>query len=232
MKKQLKIAWMFHSDHVLRTLVTEFLFSLVGIVVSLLVIFLEDDTTAWISGASVMALVGLTLVSVFSAITYQQEFTQALSMSRTRKEFMTNYALFTVVRVFLGYALVLVIYAAERSIYPQVFSLPEASEVMRFWVDWPFILVYIISVATLSMFVGALISRFGKKCTVVLYLLWVGLCMSTSRIIEMVEAAQTGSGPLAWVLTVPTVVWIGAGAAALTAMVYGIIHMGMKQMVK
>lgn len=232
MKKQLKMAWKFHSDSVIGSLVLEFVFSLVGVVVSLLVIFSEDAATAWISGASAMALAGLTFMSLFSAITYQQEFMQALSMGRTRKEFMTYYALYTIIRVVLGYVLVLVIYAVEKSIYPQIFSLPESAEVTRFWVDWPFILVYIICAAVLSMLVGALISRFGKKCMAVLYFLWIGLCISTGRIIEMVEAAQTGSGALAWALTVPAVAWISAGAAALVAMVYGIIHMGMKQMVK
>lgn len=232
MKKQLKMAWKFHSDSIIGTLVLEWVFGLIGVAVSLLVIFSEDDATEWICGTSLMAVVGLTFTSVFFAITYQQGFMQALSMGRTRKEFMTHYALFTIVRVFLGYVLVLVIYGVEQSLYPQMFSLPESAEVTRFWVDWRFILGYIISVAVLSMFVGALIGRFGKKCTLVLYFPWVGMCMSTGRIIEMVEAALSGSGPLAWVFAVPAAVWIGLGAAALAAMGYGIIRMGMKQMVK
>ena len=75
-------------------------------------------------------------------------------------------------------------------------------------------------------------STFLLIYAIVLYFLWMGVCMNTSRIVEMVEAAQTGSGPLAWALTVPAVVWISVGSAALAAMVYGIVHMGMKQMVR
>lgn len=232
MKEQIKFMVKFHSNSLIGSLVLELAFGLVGVAVSLLVIFSEDAVTEWICGASLMAVVGLTFISVFSTISYQQGFMQALSMGRTRKEFMTCYALYAIVWVVLGYALVLVIYGVEQSLYPQMFSLPESAEVTRFWVDWRFILGYIISVVVLSMFVGALIGRFGKKCTLVLYFLWVGLCMSTGRIIDMMEAALSGSGPLAWVFAVPAAVWIGLGAAALAAMVSGIWRMGMKQMVR
>ncbi len=233
MNKRLKTVLKLHGDSVIGYLVAESVFGLVGVVISMLVIFSEEAATAWISGASLMALVGLTFTSLLSvAAVYRQEFVRALSMGRTRKEFMSYYALCTIVRTLLGYALVLVIYAVERSIYPRIFSLPESAEMTHFWVNWPFVLVYIISMAVVSMFIGTLISRFGKKCAVALYFLWVGLCMNTSRIIEMVEAAQTGSGPLAWAPTVPVVVWISVGSAALAAMAYGIVHMGMKQMVR
>lgn len=232
MNKHMKMALKLHSDSLIGYLAAESVFGLGGVAVSMLVIFSEEAATAWISGASLMALVGLTFTSLIRAVTYRQEFERMLSMGRTRKEFMSYYALRTIIWVFLGYALVLVIYAVEQSIYPRIFSLPESAEMTHFWVNWPFVLVYMTSMVVLSMFVGTLIGRFGKKCAIVLYFLWMGVCMNTSRIVEMVEAAQTGSGPLAWALTVPAVVWISVGSAALAAMVYGIVHMGMKQMVR
>ncbi len=231
-KNPLAMAMKFHGDSLIGMLALEFLFGLFGIGISLLIYYLDNAEAEWLSGSSLMAVFGVAFLTVFSAVSYRQEFIRALSMSRTRKEFMLGYAFRMVLQLALGYVLVLAFYAVDQYFFLRVLSLPKSAEITHFWIDWEFALIMIPCVTILTMFLGALIDRFGRKIMMILYFPFIALCSSTGRITDLLEAATAGNGPLAWVMAIPAAVWIGLGIAALAAMVYGILRMGMKQMVQ
>ena len=148
----------------------------------------------------------------------------ALSMGRTRKEFLISYAVRTLLMLVLGYGLMLVLYRVELTIGSRLFAAWPLEGDPVFLMDWWFIVPVLSGAVLLSMFLGSLYSYFGKKALAPLWFVWMAVCMLGPKLAHEENA---------WIIAlVPAPVWAGLGIAVVAAMAVTVLILGKKQMVK
>lgn len=188
------------------------------------VMFLDDDPGTWFCVGSFLAMVVLMIYGIFSGFGYCQEFMLALSMGRTRGEFMVSYALRTLLTMGVGYAVLMGLAKLELTVGSDLFAAYPLEGEMTFLMDWRFAVAAILGVTALSMFIGALYSFFGKKALAPLYFIWMALCILGPRLTHEENLAVLG------VISAP--VWAVIGIAAVAAMAVTTVALGRKQMVR
>lgn len=188
------------------------------------IMFTLDDPESWVTMGTFGALFGLIFYVIFYFIRYSQQFLLALSMGRTRNEFLFSYAVRSLLYLALGYGLVLVLYRVELAVGTKLFA-PWPLEVdPTFLLDWRIVTAVLFGTVILSMFIGTLYSYFGKKVLAPLWFAWMAVCLGGPRL------AHEGYEWI-WKL-LPNAAWIGLGIGVVVAMVATIIILGRKQMVK
>ena len=202
---------------------------LLGVGLCCLIMFTEDDPGSWVTFGTFMAWLSLIFFAVMNFAKYYQEFMLALSMGRTRGAFLFSYALRTLLMLALGYGLVLVLYRVELAVGSKLFAPWPLEMGFEFMTDWRMIAIGLPVMVIVAMFIGSLYSWFGKKVLVVLWVVWMALCLVAPRLTETEESADAVARVLR---LVPEWGWIAAGVAALAAMVATVIVLGKKQMVK
>lgn len=237
MVKQLIGSIQMHMKNMLSSVA---LFAGCGILGTLLmsIIFWTDKTeTSWFCLGTLVALVVMVFSSIWSFLSYHQEFMLALSMGQTRREFMITYALRQILWVITAYVAILLMHQLEQLYYRVAFAEKEQAFALSFLTDWRFVVPVMPALSLLTMFLGSLYSRFGKKFGLVMYFVWMGSCILLPRFInhwkEYTGPFHEGIGAFAaWIFAVPPVAWTVAGLLAVLAMAVTIIHFGMKQMVR
>ncbi|MGN0365934.1 MAG: hypothetical protein ACI4E5_08375 [Suilimivivens sp.] len=211
-------------------------FFLLGVLMVCAILGLEDTAVSWVSLGTLMGMIGVVTFSAICILSFCQDFMLALSMGMTRREFMITYALEQLVLILLAYIGLLLGALLESAIYPVMF--PKAFEkfsILSYLTDWKIVVPSVLAFVLLPMFFGTLYSRFGKKFGVILYIIWMVLCLLGARVGDLASAAgvpsQVGNMP-GWLTTIPIIGWVIVGAIAAIAMIFTIIHLGMKQMVK
>lgn len=150
---------------------------IVGMVYDFLVSMGDDET---VQIGMVMALIVYVIFDIIcEGITFGQHFTLCLQMGVTRKNFLSSYVVFKVIKNMLALSIIAILGAVERFVsknlvskllrvrfvdaYSQVFSGRA--------------LVVTISLAVLlaflTVFVGAALLRFGRIAFLVLWALWI-----------------------------------------------------------
>lgn len=206
---------------------------LTGIGIVALIALLDEADEGFAMG-TLFALFALVMAAVVNCFSYHHEFMLALSMGRTRREFMVSYVLRQLLWLTAGYLLVLALYAAEMAVQRQVFAGMELE--LTFLTDWRMILAVIPGLTLLGMFIGSIYSRFGKPALIPLYFGYLFLCFVGPHFIDMEDGdnsllAQTARGIAGFAQAVPVEVWITLGIAALCAMLVSVIQIGRKQLV-
>lgn len=224
-----------HRDDLLMPLVVIPVW-LCGFVICCVIMSVIDDPGGWATFGSMMAFVMLVVFAGVTFAKFHQECMLALSMGRTRTEFLLSYALRTFVWLFFGYVLVQALYRVELRLGTMLFR-PWPLEVdLGFLMDLRLGLVLIPGVTLLSMFVGTLYSRFGQKMMVPFWITWMAVCLLPSAIPEEGEhvgwLGRTLLDAGAFFGRLPTAVWIGVGGAAVITMIATVIAVGKKQMVR
>lgn len=189
----------------------------------LFVILFLDADESWFPMGSLMALIGMLIFTVVNYLTYPREFMLALSMGRTRKEFMLSHALEQLLWAVLSYGLLLLLSWLESA--NRLILSPDAKPVISLLPilsDGRVILTAISALVLLEMFCGAMYGRFGKPFNVVLYVLWMSMVLSLSRLIHKVLP----------VLRNLTALWIALGVAGAAVMVFVTVHLGRKHGVR
>ena len=211
---------------------------LFGVILVTIIMLTDDDPGSWFCMGTLMAGLVLVAIALFtSAFGYPQEFMLALSMGRTRKEFMVSYYLRMLVTLLLGWALVLLLHRIELSVYPLLFPQYENEIFFGFLTNWRVMLPVFLLLPVLSMFLGALYGKYGKKGLMGFYFIWLFCCFVLPRMFDHEEPSegvldQVAVGLLRAILIVPVGVWIGFGAVTLVFMAAATIKFGMEQMVK
>lgn len=211
---------------------------LIGFLMVLLIMNLDENPGNWfcmgtVLGGIAMCLIGLAVYS----FSYFGEFQLALSMGRGRMAFLGSYALRIALHFVLGYVVLLVLYHVELALYSRIFPQYENDAAFTFLTNWKIILPAIGALVLLTLFIGSLYGRYGKKSMVFFYVLWLFCCFVLPRMFEA-EATDTGVldvvafRTLSLVLAVPLPVWIGFGAALAVFMIAATIRMARTQMVK
>lgn len=199
---------------------------LVGFGLACLIIYTDDETT-WFCMGTVMAMIILVITSALSGLGYHSEFMLALSMGRTRKEFMGSYALRNLLSVGAGYLLILVLYHVEMAVYPLLFPTLSNEVEFTFVTSW-WLPLFIPLLTAFSMFIGALYSRFGKKWGWVLWVIWMACCFGLPRLIP--DDPET-SPAFMFLMNIPGGIWLALGIAAFLGLLITVLHLGRKQYV-
>lgn len=204
-------------------------FFLIGFFMVWFIVGVLSEESTWFPAGSLMTAVGIIIFSFFGYISYYQEFMLALSMGRTRKEFLLLYALEQLLRVTAAYLVMILLTILEELLYSRIFpDMPGEISLVTFLTDWRVILPSITALVILPMFFGALYSHFGKRFDMVIYCIWLFTVLVLPRLADRLEHK------LYWNIfeTIPVFGWILFGAAAAAAMILTTVKLGMKQMVR
>ena len=211
---------------------------LLGFLMVLLIMFTDDDPGSWFCMGTLIAGIALCFITLIAyAFSYHQEFQLALSMGRTRMAFLGAYTLRLILHFVLGYAIVLGLYHIELAVYPIVFPQYDNEIAFTFLTNWKVILPVLIGLVLLSLFIGSLYGRYGKKGMIVFYILWLFCCFILPR---MVDADPNSTGALdvaaLWtlnmIIAVPVTIWLTFGLILAAVMTAVIIRFAQTQMVK
>lgn len=205
---------------------------LVGAGMLCLILGLDDTAVSWFGLGGILAGTGLVFFAVMCFLSYYQDFMLALSLGRTRREFMLYYALEQLLWLIIGYALLLLLAWFETLLYPAIFpNIYEEFSILPFLLNWyvvPILLVLVI----VQMFFGALYSRFGKKFGMILYIVWISACIFIPRLVSHIDALNPSIQRwFTWLFSMPPLGWLVTGLIAAGVMVTVTIRLGIKQMV-
>lgn len=206
-----------------------------GIFMGWLILWTGEETFFFCMG-TLIAFLMLVLVSLIWGMHFPQEYMLALSMGRTRKEFLFSYALRSMLSQALGYLLVLLCYGIELTVYPLLYPGYRNEMPFDFLFYWWVIALAVPGVVLVQMFLGVLYSKFGKPFLAVAYFAWLGLCILGPQMIP--DEDHTGVGAqmmgtvLQWARLVPSPIWMVIGIGAVIAMISTIVIEGKRLMVK
>lgn len=206
-----------------------------GVIMVLIIMATESSDETWFCMGTLLALIFTVLINVIIGFSYYSEFMLALSMGRTRKEFILTYALRQLVIQAIGYLIVLLLHQAELALYSVLYPTQDNEYFFSFLTQWWMILLAIPGATLLHMFLGAMYCRFGKKTLPVFYIVWFGLCILGPKAIPDEDhtgiLAQMMSQVYRWVIAVPGPMWIALITCVTAAMAFSIVYLGRKQMV-
>ena len=210
---------------------------LFGVIMVNFIMRVDDDPGSWFCMGSVMAIiVFLIFTLIYGAFGYHNEFQLALSMGRTRTAFMGSYALRLLVQLTLGYVLILGLYHLELALYPLLFPAYENEVAFAFLTNWKLVLPAVPGLLVLTMFVGAIYGRWGKKSLWFFWVLWMFCCFVLPRLFDDEPGGgildQAALGVRHVFTAVPLTAWIVVGVVLAIGMVSVTITLGKKQMVK
>lgn len=208
-----------------------------GVILVAIIMFTDDDPGSWFCMGTLIACLVLVAAVLFtSAFSYPQEFMLALSMGRTRKEFMVSYYLRSLVNLLMGWLMILLLHQIELRSYTLIYYRYANEIFFSFLTDWRVLTPIFLLLPVLSMFLGALYGKYGKKGLFAFYVLWIFCCFVLPRMFhdEPSEGVldQMAVGLLRTIQVVPAGVWIGFGAVTLAVMAGMTVKFGMEQMVK
>ncbi len=202
------------------------------------IIFWADETAvSWFCLGTIFTLIPMTGVMLLLFWKYHQEFMLALSLGQTRKEFMMTYALRQILWMIAAYVVILLLYRLEGLYYQVMFPDKAQAFALEFLTDWRFMVPFVLGLALLPMFLGAMYGRFGNRFLVIVYFIWMGSCILIPRLINHGDEytgpfqAEIGAAA-AWIVGLPPLAWVAAGLIAVAAMAFTTIRFGMKQMVR
>ena len=202
------------------------------------IIFWADETAvSWFCLGTILALFVMCGVMMLLFWKYHQEFMLALSLGQTRKEFMITYALRQILWTIAAYAVILLLYRLEGLYYQVMFPDKAQAFALGVLTDWRFVVPFVLGLALLPMFLGAMYGRFGNRFLVIVYFIWMGSCILIPRLINH---GDEYTGPFqaeiraaaAWIVGLPPLAWVVTGLALVAVMAVTTIRFGMKQMVR
>ena len=202
-----------------------------------IILWADETAVSWFCLGTILALFVMCGVMLLFFWKYHQEFMLALSMGQTRKAFMITYALRQILWTIAAYAVILLLYRLEGLYYQVMFPDKAQAFALGVLTDWRFVVPFVLGLALLPMFLGAMYGRFGNRFLVIVYFIWMGSCILIPRLInhgdEYTGPFQTEIGAAAaWIVGLPPLAWVAAGLALVAVMAFTTIRFGMKQMVR
>ena len=226
-----------HKDDFLLSALIVLVCWLLGFGACCVIMFTVDDPGSWVTLGTLMAFSLLMLFAVIFFAKFHQEFMVALSMGRTRGEFLVSYGLRTLSWLFLGYGLLLILYRMELLLGAKLFASWPLEANPAFLLDWRFVLLLVPGVTLLSLFVGVLYSRFGRKALIPFWLLWMMIVFVVPNLLpdegETPSHIQRIVQDIAqFIGTMPDALLIAMGVVIAGGMLSATILLGKKQMVR
>ena len=238
MLKQFTTDWKLNWKSFLGMLAGQLGAFLFGLIMVCIIMNVDEDPGAWFCMGTLMSCIALLFITLFCyGFGYAQEFNVALSMGCTRTAFMGAYALRTALQLLAGYGLLLLLYRLELALYPLLFP-PYGNEVVfSFLTDWRWIVPILLGLVVLTLFIGSLYGRYGKKGLWFFYILWIVSCFLLPRMVDA-DPQDTGAlnmaalGLLSLFQAIPVTVWLTFAAVLAVGMLATVVRFGRTQMVR
>ena len=208
-----------------------------GMIMVAVIMANDNDPSSWFCMGTLLASLVLICAGLFmAAFGYPQEFMLALSMGRTRRDFMASYYLRLILQLLAGWLLILVLHQIELKAYTLIYYRYQNETYFSFLTDWRVLVPIFLLFPVLSMFIGGLYGKYGKKGLIVFYILWLFCCFILPRMFheEPSEGVldQMAMGLMRAIQVVPVGAWICVGTAVGVGMIAATVKFGMEQMVK
>lgn len=232
MLKQLKMDIKLHKSLLIVPLVLMVVTVMMGFGLCALIMFTTEDPGSWFPMGTVTGLFCLLTEGIIFGFTMAQEFSLALSMGRTRKEFLAAYAMRTLLWQGLSYGLLLALSQLEIGLGNILYKNWPMEELdAGFLFDLRLIAGVLAGGNLLTLFLGSLYSYFGKKVLIPLWFLWLAGCFMMPNVASA-EPGDRGYAVKLALLAVPGAAWAVLGLAVAAAMAATVVCLGKKQMVK
>ncbi|MGN0979083.1 MAG: hypothetical protein ACI4PT_02025 [Candidatus Avoscillospira sp.] len=210
---------------------------LFGVILLNIILRLDDTAASWFCMGTIMAMIVSVIFTLFyGAFGYHSEFQLALSMGRTRMAFMGSYALRLLLQMVAGYVMILLLYRLEGILYSLLFPDCMNDAPFTFLTNWKVLVPIALGILILSMFVGAIYGRWGKKSLWFFWVVWMFCCFVLPRLFDdelgdgILDQAALGMRNVFTV--VPLRAWIVVSVILAVGMVSTTVSLGRKQMVK
>lgn len=168
-------------------------------IMAIILCWSEDAESSYPLGALFAFLMTALLVCFFGGLSFIHEYSDAVNMGRTRKSFVTAYAVVSILEFLVCNFAVYILYKTEINIYIRMgkpVEFQKESWGIAFWILLCIVLA-IFEVAV-QLFIGAVILRFGKKALWVLWALWMFICIAPGRVSNEAEGEHTLFGEFAY----------------------------------
>lgn len=197
---------------------------LTGFAMAVLLIALGEEVTSFPMG-TLFGSIGLVVAALIYISYFRREFMLALTMGATRTEFLISFSMRQLLLMAFSYLMLLLLCFVESATYPLIFpGIISEFDIMPYLLN-PILVICVAVVAlVLTLFLGMLFCRYGKKVLVVIYIVYMLLCFGLSRLLH-------AQWLIALVVAIPLVGWIGIAVAAVAAMLASTVIMAKKQMV-
>lgn len=178
----------------------------IGNIVHDVVIAFGDEKSVFCLG-SVMAMIGLVMITFFGAgMQLVQTFHYAVAMGRTRKRMFPVCALAIFCTVLVLAVFLKLLYALEKLRLTLMYPGLKLEDVLSAALAWKYLLAYALAGMALSVFLGAMLSRFGKAAYVVWYLVIMLFCIGGPRLHTYLTRSHPDSRVTGWMLAAVRVV--------------------------
>lgn len=188
-----------------------------GILFGVVNALLKEEAKEFIPIGTVMAAaLALLFLGIVGMTTMELYFNIEVSMGFTRKHFFVSYYMVCLLANLFGAALVWLMGLAERWIGLRLYpDLEQAVDLPPYLLKWG--APAAILLAALSVLMGSLAMRFGKKVYWALWVVWMTVCIAGPRIAEAVEEAPDsvfggiGRALIRLAQAIPGDLWITGG---------------------
>lgn len=230
MVKQLISDFKIHKkSHLLSFLVLPGSF-LVGLVLLVILMEVPEGPGSWVCFGTMIAMGMTAIYTIMLYMYYHQELMLALSMGRTRREFILSYTVRKFLWLVVAYVLLLVFSRVEAALYTAWYPQYECLFSADVLLEWPVVLPVLVLLTLLHVCLGVLYSRIGRNFAIAIYFIWAALCVLSTRLIP--DDGHDGESTVNFLSAVPLWLVMVIGVAAAAAMAVVIIRLGRKQMVR
>lgn len=228
MLQQFSLDWKLYRKSSVFTLLCGVIGYLFGVLLLLLILFLDESTTSSFSLGTLFGAMLTCAVSVFFQMrTYYEESMLALSMGRRRIDFIFSFFLRHGI-VLLGiYLLLLLGNAGEKLLYARLFPDKGFDPIMHFLYNVPLMLAIIVGLDLLSILLGLLLCLFGQKYRIVILAIWIVLC-NIPNLISRASHTDAGQRILTTLAGMPTATWYFLGLVAFLSAIIAIVRLAKK----
>lgn len=198
---------------------------LFGFILCAIIMYKSEDAVDYALLGSFVMIVAWALVNMFcGAFSLEKEFGMAVSMGRTRQEFIFCYWTICTVKCIIELVCILLFDGLERVLAAELYrGLPCALDVWKELIDFRIILGAVIAIPAVNLFTGMLVMKFQKKAFWGLWVMWMLGCGGLPRALEfMMEHKEN---PLARALysIQQTVISLGITGGFAVAVVISVV---------
>lgn len=147
---------------------------------------LDAANTEVVCMGSMMSAMGILVALVFGVAPHLVNgYNSAISLGRTRKGFFPAYTLSVFVTALALEAVVLCLHFLERLRLRLMYPGLGIDDPMANVLNWDILLVVALLGTTLGVFIGSVITKFGKIALWIFWLLWAAVCIGSPRAVEL-----------------------------------------------
>lgn len=158
-----------------------------------MIVFTDDESSVFCLGSVMAAAALVMMMCSFAGTQIVQAFHYAVAMGRTRKQTFPLCMLDIFLTFFILELLLKMLNALEKLRLGLMYPDWKLEDILSAALAWKYLLAYALVGTAFSMFLGAMISRFGKGAYVAWYLVIMLLCIGGPRLYHYLTTFHSDS---------------------------------------